>query len=104
MKKFIYTAFIALFLVNTSTNVLAADSKAVKTEMTQEQIDARISQIQSRVEEIKNIDRSALSPVEKKELRTELKAIKSEANAISNGGIYLSLTAILIIIIILILI
>lgn len=104
MKKLIYTAFIALFLLNLSSNVLAADTKAVKTEMTQEQIDARISQIQTRVEEIKSMDRSALSPVEKKELRTELKAMKSEARAISNGGIYLSLTAILIIIILLIII
>lgn len=101
MKKLIYTAFIALFLLNLSSNVLAADTKAVKNGMTQEQIDARISQIINRVEEIKSMDRSALSPVEKKELRTELKTIKSEARAISNSGIYLSLTAILIIIILL---
>lgn len=102
MKKLIYTALIALFLVNSSVNVFAAGSKAVKTEMTQEQIDARISQIKNRVDEIKNMDRSALSSAQKKALRTELKTIKNEANAASNSGIYLSLTALLVIIIILI--
>jgi len=66
----------------------------------------------ARVEAIKAMDFSTLSSAEKKELRKELRAIKSDLKESSkndvvatsgNGGIYLSVGAIIIIILLLIL-
>jgi hypothetical protein len=55
----------------------------------------------SRLDEIHAMDLSALNKAEKKELRQEVRAIKSELKAIQ--GVYLSVGAILIIILILVL-
>jgi hypothetical protein len=55
-----------------------------------------------RLIEIKELDKANLSAVEKKELRKEVRTIKSELKAL-NGGVYLSVGAILIIILLLIL-
>lgn len=71
------------------------------TELTEEQ-KARLAAIKSRVDEIKAMDKSALSKAERKALRQELKDMKKEAKAIS-GGVYLSVGAIIIIILLLIL-
>jgi hypothetical protein len=69
----------------------------------------------ARVEAIKAMDFSTLSSAEKKELRKELRTIKSDlkensksdansnSTAVTNGGIYLSVGAIIIIILLLIL-
>ncbi len=100
MKKIIYLGFLFLLLVSLST-VSFAKEKVTATKPTSEQVELRISEIKDRVEEIKNMDKSNLSLQDKKELRQELRQIKKEANAISNGGIYLSITALLVIIIIL---
>ena len=47
------------------------------------------------------MDKSNLTREQKRVLRTELRTMKTQANAISNGGIYLSITAILVIILLL---
>jgi flagellar motility protein MotE (MotC chaperone) len=72
--------------------------------MTEEEKNARVSTIKSRVEEIRDMDRSNLSRAERKELRRELKDLNKEARAIGRGGVYISLGGILLIILILILI
>ncbi|MES2411719.1 MAG: hypothetical protein V4535_09785 [Bacteroidota bacterium] len=53
--------------------------------------------MQNRLKEIKEMDRSGMSRAEKKELRKEVKEIKTSMKALS-GGIYLSIGAILLII------
>jgi len=53
-----------------------------------------------RLDEINTIDKSSMSRAEKKELRTEVKSIEKQLRT-SNGGIYLSGGAIIIIIILL---
>ena len=72
-----------------------------------------VSVMVSRVEAIKAMDKSELTSAEKKELRKELRAIKSDLKASSKaelaatsggGGVYLSVGAIIIIILLLILI
>lgn len=98
MKKFIYIALSFCLIFATSTSQ-AADGKPSK-ELTEQQ-NLRIEQFTKRVEEIKQIDRSKLSDTEKQDLNTELKDMKKEAKAISNGGIYLSVTVLLVIIIVL---
>lgn len=55
-----------------------------------------------RLMEINELDKANLNATEKKELRKEVRTIKSELKAL-NGGVYLSVGAILIIILLLIL-
>ncbi|KGO87878.1 hypothetical protein [Flavobacterium suncheonense] len=62
----------------------------------------RAERLINRLEEIKNMDRSTLTPAEKRELRKEVKTIKTELKA-AKGGVYLSVGAIIIIILLLIL-
>jgi len=102
MKKLIYTLAL-IFTLGISTNtVSAADKNEPKTEMTAEQR-AQFEKITSRVDEIRNMDKSNLTRAEKKALRAELRQMKDQARALS-GGVYLSVGAIIIIILLLILI
>lgn len=80
----------------------AANDKPKTTELTTEQR-LELNRIISRVEEIKAMDKSKLSKADRKALRKELKEMKQKANAIG-GGVYLSVGAILIIILLLIII
>ncbi len=99
MKKQIYLLLTAILLA--SSSVMANDVKS-KPALTENQT-ARVAEITRRVEEIKNMDRSNLSRVERKALRNELLEMKKEVKA-TNGGVYLSVGAIIIILLILILI
>ncbi len=99
MKKQIYLLLTAILLA--STSVMANDVNS-KPSMTETQI-ARAAEMTRRVEEIKSMDRSELSRMERKALRNELLEMKKEAKAM-NGGVFLSVGAIIIIILILILI
>ncbi|HEX7365470.1 MAG TPA: hypothetical protein VF273_00155 [Pelobium sp.] len=98
MKKLMYIAFSFMMLL-TSVNLASAKDKNSKPLTTEQQV--KLNQLTSRVEQIRSMDKSDLSREEKKALRAELKQMKSEANAIGNGGIYLSVTALLVIIVIL---
>ncbi|MBE9599048.1 hypothetical protein [Pedobacter sp. MC2016-24] len=103
MKKLLYALALVFTMAASANTVSAADkSPNAKTEMTAEQ-KVQLEKIVSRVNEIKAMDKSDLSRAEKKELRKELKSLKSQANAIG-GGVYLSVGAIIIIILLLILI
>jgi hypothetical protein len=102
MKRFLY-ALVLVFTITISTNsVFAANTNKAKTEMTAEQ-KVQFDKIVSRVDEIRNMDKSNLTRAEKKALRTELRQMKDQARALS-GGVYLSVGAIIIIILLLILI
>ena len=101
MKKLIYTLAL-VFTLGISTNTVSAADKKEKTEMTAEQ-KVQFEKITSRVDEIRNMDKSNLTRAEKKALRAELKQMKEQARALS-GGVYLSVGAIIIIILLLILI
>ena len=76
----------------TTTEMSNATSDAAKTEV-----------LLNRLNEIKNMDKSNLTRADKKALRSEVKAIKGEMKK-SNNGIYLSVGAIIIIVLLLILI
>ena len=101
MKKLMYIAFSFIMLLST-TGMASATEKNDKALTAEQQV--KLEQLTTRVEQIRNMDKSSLSRAEKKALRTELKQMKKEANAISNGGIYLSVTALLVIIIVLLII
>lgn len=78
--------------------------KEAAANMTKEQKVARVEEIKMRVNEIKAMDKSQLNKTEKKELKSELKYLKHEAQAMGAGGVYLSIGAIIIVILVLILI
>ncbi len=102
MKKL----FAILALLISSQLVMASptngnDPKNEKTELTAEQAE-RLAEMETRVSEIKAMDFSTMSKDEVKEVRAELKAMKAEARATGNG-VYLSVGAVIIILLILIL-
>ena len=65
--------------------------------------DARAQQLVNRLEDIRDMNKSELTRLDRKNLRKEVKGIKKEMKPIS-GGIYLSVGAIIIIILVLILV
>ena len=106
------TVFVLLFIVPTQLN---AKTKSAPVEVVSTKPVATLdaSTLVARLETIKAMDISTLSSSERKELRKELRMIKSElkgqskSNASINngsGGVYLSVGAIIIIILLLILI
>jgi hypothetical protein len=64
---------------------------------------AKVDLMVKRIKEIRDMDKSDLSRVERKALRKEVREIKATLKA-SNNGVYLSVGAIIIIILLLILI
>ena len=101
MKKLKLTT-IAVFALLTfgfaPINAMGNNKTPVESTMTAAELRVLID----RVEEIKEMDKSSLTKAEKKELRNELRETKKELK--NNGrGIYLSVGALLVVIILLVL-
>jgi hypothetical protein len=98
--KFKKTLTVVLLAFSTGfiTPVFADAIPANPTEKASKE--ALTQQLTNRLVEIKNMDKSHLSSVEKKELRKEVKKIKRERKS---NGVYLSVGAIIIIALLLIL-
>lgn len=93
-------AMIAMFSFG---NVQASDNNTPKNPARIEApLPPEVQQMVNRVEEIRTMDFTALSKEERKNLKKELRAIKQEFKAIQ--GIYFSIGALIIIILLLILI
>jgi hypothetical protein len=107
MKKTFCLISFSLLLCLTTINGKAAGTgntvtnTEINASMTAEQKQARIEAITTRVNEIKNMDRSQLSNTDRKALRMELRALKHESRRLGSG-IYLSLGAVVIIVLLLI--
>jgi hypothetical protein len=84
-----------------SPRASAKNPKKEKQELTDAELN-RLDEIEKRVEEIKALDFSDLSNEEKNEVRMELKEMKKEAR-VMGGGIYISVGALIIILLLLIL-
>lgn len=102
MKKKIYLLAVAILLASAPTMVSAKDTRPKEIPLTEQQ-KIRVREITRRVEEIKSMDRSTLTRDQRKDLRNELKSLKKEADILGRG-VYLSVGAIIIIILLLILI
>jgi len=108
MRKIIFLAILMIFTLS-STIAFAgksdlkssSDNAATKTEnkLTAEEV----TRLTNRVEEIRSMDKSEMTVTEKRELRKELKGIKSNVRR-SGEVIYISGGTILLIILILLLI
>lgn len=90
----------AIALPATSSAIVPASSVTNSAAGTDE---PRAQQLLQRLEDIKGMNKSELTRVDKKNLRKEVRDIKKEMKAMS-GGVYLSVGAIIIVILLLILI
>lgn len=83
--------------------VAASSEVPVSNKTTSEKaVDPKVAVLMQRLSEIKAMDRTEMTSLERKNLRKEVKEIKSEMKVIS-GGVYLSVGAIIIVILLLIL-
>jgi DNA-binding transcriptional regulator WhiA len=98
MKKIL--TILALFLSVQFVN--ATPEKDPKKELTEAQ-QIRLAEMEERLEEIKAMDFKSMSKDEIKSVRSEMKEMKEEAKKAGNG-VYLSVGAIIIILLILILV
>ncbi|MBK7408384.1 MAG: hypothetical protein IPL49_16840 [Saprospirales bacterium] len=103
MKKIILAAMAAFMLLSfTPVQVKAATGPAaVSVTATKAVESAEADVLLARLDEIKTMDKSALTSAERKELRKETRAINSELKQIG-GGVYVSVGAALLIILLLI--
>lgn len=102
MKNILFTLLLAIFTLAIINPVSASDKKRKKTTELSEESAQRAKELNTRLVEIQEMDKSNLSTAERRALRTEVKEIKTELAEIS-GGVYLSLGAIIVILLLLIL-
>jgi hypothetical protein len=102
LKKFLHVAsfvmIAALVLPVTASSEVSVSNKPGS----EKAVDPKVAVLMQRLNEIKTMDRTEMTSLERKNLRKEVKEIKSEMKAIS-GGVYLSVGAIIIVILLLIL-
>lgn len=109
MKIRYYLPAAIMLLSLTATDVSARTFKNTPatenvTVLTPQQVDARIQEMKLRVAEIRTMDKSSLTRAQRKDLRLELKNMNREARGMGRNGIYISVGALIIIILLLILI
>lgn len=102
MKKFTFKLMIFVLSLTTLPNTVLANTEPKLAPPATAEIPAEVQGMYNRLEEIKQMDKSELSSAERKELRKEVRTIKSELRS-SGNGVYLSVGAIIIIILLLIL-
>lgn len=101
MYKKITTVFLIAFMalaIPMQTNAMNLNDSTIVVENVAA---SRSAVLINRMNEIRMMDKSTLSSLEKKELRTELKSMKKEMKH-SQNGVYLSIGAIIIIILLLV--
>ncbi|WP_181368958.1 hypothetical protein [Flavobacterium pallidum] len=103
-KSTLYLVMMLLTLTLAPANTFAATAPVTHTLSADPtgEMPARVKVLLDRLEEIKAMDKSDMSRAERKALRKEVRAIKSELRS-TGGGVYLSVGAIIIIILLLIL-
>lgn len=112
MKSRIFLpGFILLFAFSTFTTMAASVTPVTEPlgkpgidNMTTAQKEARMTEMKERVKEIKAMDKSHLTREQRKALRMELRSMNKEARRYGYTGVYISLGALIIIILLLILI
>jgi predicted transcriptional regulator with HTH domain len=103
MKKSIYLLIAMVLLLNIFPTRIYASEKAPIIIENPKEVPIEVQAMFNRLEEIKALDKSKMNSIQKKEIRKEIKTIKSQLRT-TNNGVYLSIGAIIIIILLLILI
>ncbi len=103
MKKLILSVLTTAALVtfNPTQSMAATEVNPTSTPAPTAATVAKVNVLVNRLNEIDAMDKSTLNASEKKELRKEVRVIKKEINR-SGGGVYISVGALLLIIILLI--
>ncbi|MBC7845129.1 MAG: hypothetical protein H7Y10_01395 [Flavobacterium sp.] len=101
MKKLPLYLMIMVSLSIFSSTIFAAEKESTEVVSNAKKLPAEVKVMFIRLEEIKKMDKSSMSTSEKKELRKEVRTIKAELKTTGNG-VYYSIGAIIIIILILI--
>ncbi|MCA1803198.1 MAG: hypothetical protein LC662_12130 [Rhodothermaceae bacterium] len=103
MKKVIAGLITALMLMilNPVASHATADKLANATAVNKNEEVERAEVLLKRLDEIKEMDVSVMSPSQKSELQQEVKTIQNDLRGLS-GGVYISATAIIIILLLLI--
>ncbi len=101
MKNLLKAALLVIFMTMAQTSHsrdLAGNSGLTNRAETMDAAEAQ--KLTNRLEEIKAMDKSSMTRTEKKALRKEVKAIQKSLD--SSGGVYLSVGAVILIIVLLI--
>lgn len=101
MRRIAYFLSMVFLLSSLAPAAMAKEGK--EPEVLSPEAELRLKEINNRVEEIKAMNFAEMGKSERKEIKKELREINKEAKAIG-GGIYLSVGAVIIILLILILI
>lgn len=98
----IFIAFVLLLMATGSS--FALEGKPVVNSKTSEiPVSVRGQELTNRLEEIKSMDIESMSRSEKRKLRKEVRSIEKEMREINEGGVYISVGGIIIILLLLIL-
>ncbi len=103
MKKTTFSIMMLVLSFCMLPNFVSANAEepVINNSNTTKSVPADVQIMYDRLEVIKKTDKSEMTRVEKKELRKEVRTIKSELKS-RNGGVYLSVGAIIIIVLLLI--
>jgi hypothetical protein len=102
LKKILHVASFVM-IASLVLPIAASSEVPVSSKPTSEKaVDPKVAVLMQRLTEIKAMHRTEMTSLERKNLRKEVKEIKSEMKGIS-GGVYLSVGAIIIVILLLIL-
>jgi hypothetical protein len=94
----------SLLLSFTPTSVQASVvGNPISMAATPKTVSPEVIALRSRLDEIKKMDKSGMSAAEKKQLRKEARAVKSELRSVG-GGVYVSAGALIVLLIVLLLI
>ncbi len=93
-------ALLFAFTMPASARIIPKRNASEKV-LTEEE-SARMQELMMRLEYLKSADKSAMTSIEKKDMRKEVTGIKKDMKVLS-GGVYISVAAIIIIILLLIL-
>jgi len=106
MRKNVFSfvaTLVLLFSINTAvraTNDVVPTEESIKTSKNVESAEAKA--ILTRLDEIKAIDKSDMTSKQKKELRKEVRTLRTQLAAIG-GGVYISAGALIIILLLILL-
>jgi hypothetical protein len=101
MKKSLYILSVIFLFLAYVPLTTAGETKKEKIELTAEE-QVRLDEINSRIDQIKAMDFADMGKTERSDIKSELKEMRAEAKALGNG-VYISVGAIVIILLILIL-
>jgi hypothetical protein len=95
---------VVFFMFLSISGFSAVTDPALTGEVSKEATSIRVAELETRLHEIEAMDIKSMSRTERRTLRKEVRAIEKEMKTMANNGVYISVGALIIIILLLILI